>query len=208
MIIEIATSKEDILSIHRLRRQVFQCELGRALPALSVPEGVAAAHLFARAELTGETVAALTIMETTKEVDFYEQFGLRLKPDARVARYTQLAVSKPYRGMDLPLMLILEAHYHFVAPGGFTHTWLLFDADRASNSSLCRRLGFSASSRVFPTPFGVSRILVRDEQSAVCEEALRQTQRYLTAAIRSSSSCHYCTANGDQLNRQSIVLKP
>jgi hypothetical protein len=198
MIIEIATSKEDMLSMHRIRQQVFECEMGLALPALNVPGGVAAAHVIARVELTGEPVAALTVMDTTNEADLREQYGLHLHPVARTARYTQLAVSKPYRGMNLPLMLILKAHYHFIAPGEFTHTWLLFDAKRAANSSLCARLGFSASERAFHSQFGLSRILVRDERSAFSEQAIRQTQQYLVAvAQKNGRSSHgdYCPLN-------------
>jgi len=203
MIIEMATSKEDMLSMSRIRRQVFEYEMGLTLPALSVPEGLDAAHVIARAELTGEPVAALTVVDTTNEVDLCEQYGLCLDPDARTARYTQLAVSKPYRGMNLPLMLILKAHYHFVAPGKFTHTWLLFDAERAANSSLCARLGFSVSERVFHSQFGITRILVRDERSAFCEQAIWQTQQYLVAVAQKnghSSHYDYYPLNHDHLN--------
>src|SRR5215470_13995657 len=194
MIIEMATSKEDMLSMLRIRQQVFEYEMGLTLPALNAPEGVAAAHVIARVELTGEPVAALTVVDTTNEIDLCERYGLRLHPDARTARYTQLAVSKPYRGMNLPLMLILKAHHHFVAPGEFTHTWLLFDAKRAVNSSLCARLGFSASERVFHSQLGINRILVRDERSAFCEQAIRQTQQDLLAvAQKNGRSPHFST---------------
>jgi hypothetical protein len=83
-------------------------------------------------------------------------------------------------------MLIFKAHCHFVAPGKFTHTWLLFDAKRAANSSLCARLGFSVSERVFHSELGVTRVLVRDERSAFCERALRQTQQYLAAVAQNN----------------------
>ena len=191
MIIEIATSEEDLLSMRRIRRQVFEYEMGLALPALSAPEGVAAGHVIARAEATGAPVAALTVVDTTNETDLCGRYGLHLHRDARTARYTQLAVVKPYRGMNLPLMLILKAHYHFVVPGDFTHTWLLFDAERAASSSLCARLCFSASERVFHSQFGINRVLMRDERSAFCEQAIRQTQQYLAAvAQKNGRSSH------------------
>jgi len=186
MIIEMATSKEDMLSMRRIRQQVFEYEMGLTLPALSVPESLAAAHLIARVESTGEPVAALTVVDTTNEADLCERYGLCLGPDPRTARYMQLAVSMPYRGMNLPLKLILEAHYRFVAPGKFTHTWLLFDAERAANSSLCARLGFSASERALHSQFGIRRVLVRDERSAFCEQALRRTQQYLAEAAQNN----------------------
>jgi hypothetical protein len=184
MKIEMVTSEEDMSAMRQIRQQVFEYEMGLTLPALNAPEGVAAAHVIARAELTDEPVAVLTVVDTTNEVDLCEQYGLGLRPDARIARYMQLAVIKPYRGMNLPLMLILKAHFQFVVPGGFTHTWLLFDAKRAANSSLCARLSFSASERVFYSQFGVNRLLVRDERSALCEQAIRRTQQYLAAVAQ------------------------
>jgi hypothetical protein len=202
MIIEMATSEEDIASICRIRRQVFEYEMGLKLPALSLSDGVAVAHVLARLESTGEPVAALTVVDTTKEFDLRHRFGLDLQPQDRLARYTQLAVCKPYRGLNLPLMLILEAHYQFVAPGDFTHTWLLFDAERAAASSLCARLGFSASERVYHSHFGMSRILMREERSSLCQRALWQTQRYLMAESGNgwrSSHYDYNPLNNDQL---------
>jgi hypothetical protein len=191
MIIEMATSEEDLLSMRRIRRQVFEYEMGLALPARLAPEGVAVAHVIARAKATSEPVAALTVVDTTNETDLCERYGLCLHPDARTARYTQLAVVKPYRGMNLPLMLILKAHDYAVAPGGFTHTWLLFDAKRAADSSLCAHLGFSVSERVFHSQFGVTRLLVRDERSTLCEQAIRQTQQYLAAVAQKNGRSSY-----------------
>jgi hypothetical protein len=210
MIIEMATCEEDLLSMRRIRQQVFEYEMGLTLPALNVPEGVPAAHVIARVELTGEPVAALTVMDTTNEAGLLERYGLYLHPDARTARYTQLAVSKPYRGMDLPLRLILKAHSHFVASGEFTHTWLLFDAKRAANSSLCARLGFSASERIFHSQYGINRILVRDEQSAFCEKAIRQTQQYLAAVAGKNghnSRYAYYPLNHDHLTPDAGVRR-
>jgi hypothetical protein len=40
MIIEMATGKEDMLSMRRIRQQVIEYEMGLQLPAQSVPEGV------------------------------------------------------------------------------------------------------------------------------------------------------------------------
>src|SRR5262249_6721304 len=91
---------------------------------------------------------------------------------------------------------------HVVVPGGFTHTWLLFDAKRATNSSLCAHLGFSASEHVFHSQFGVTRLLVRDERSAFCEQAIRQTQQYLVTVTQKSgrnSHCDYGLSNQDYL---------
>ena len=75
----------------------------------------------------------------------------------RVGRYAQMAVLKPYRGLNLPLYLLLEARQLYVLGGGFTHTWLLFRADRAMSTRFCTRLNFSASSRIVQGEEGACR---------------------------------------------------
>jgi hypothetical protein len=96
-----------------------------------------------------------------------------------VARYTQLAVLKPYRGLNLPVRLILEAHRTFVRPKEIRYTWLLFDAARARTSSLCQLLGFSASSRRFLTEYGCSRALTRDESTMQARSCDRTAQSWV-----------------------------
>jgi hypothetical protein len=82
------------------------------------------------------------------------------------ARYTQLAVAPAYRGLNIPMALLREAHVRFVRPGGFDYTWLLFPADRAASSSLCRHLPFGSGARIVSTEYGRSRVLVRNEHGA------------------------------------------
>jgi hypothetical protein len=78
----------------------------------------------------------------------------------------QLAVRKPYRGMNLPVQLVLEGRRQFVLPRRIEHTWLLFNAERARSSSFCRLLGFRASTERFHTEYGLSRVLLHHEWEA------------------------------------------
>ena len=106
---------------------------------------------------------------------------------ARVARYTQLAVLRSYRGLKIPLMLMLEAHRRFVTPRQFDYTWLLFDAERAGVTFMCKRLGFSVT-EAFDTDYGRSRGLVRDERALSSKRAIRQAEEYLEQFLRRLST--------------------
>lgn len=73
-----------------------------------------------------------------------------------MARYTQLAVLRGYRGLKIPLVLMLEAHRRFVAPGRFDYTWLLFDTERAGVAFMSNRLGFTVTDDAFESEYGIS----------------------------------------------------
>jgi hypothetical protein len=79
------------------------------------------------------------------------QYGLRFDPHARVARYTQLVALKPYRGMNMPLRLILEGHRRFVAPGQFDYTWLLWMSYLAPEL-ICRTVRPEYQPQLLDTP--------------------------------------------------------
>src|SRR6267142_5977516 len=89
-----------------------------------------------------------------------------------------MAVLKPYRGLNLPLYLLLEARRLFVV-GNFTHTWLLFRADRAIASRFCRMLDFSASAPIVQGEEGPCRVLLRAERTHRADLADLQTRRFL-----------------------------
>ena len=163
-------------SVCRIREQVFRCEWRVLLPSLSQYSPERQLTLVARDRSTEEAVAALTVVETTNDSEMHNRFGLCSLQSGRTARYTQLAVLKPYRGMNLPARLILAARERFVCPREIRYTWLLFDAEHARASSLCRLLGFHASWRTFLTNYGCSRVLTRDEFSAAAEVCDRQAQ--------------------------------
>jgi hypothetical protein len=118
-------------------------------------------------------------VETTGNKGLHRRFGIAFYEGTQVARYTQLAVLKPFRGMKIPAQLILEARRRFVAPRRFAYTWLLFDADHAKGSSLCTVLGFKADSRTIQTEYGSSRVLVRDETGLAAEQWDRNAANYL-----------------------------
>lgn len=178
IVIKPATSDEDRDAMARIRQEVFEREWGLSLAQLRTYDETIALHLLALAEPGGNPVAALTVVDTSGDRQLHESYGLSFAPQTRAARYTQLAVLKPYRGIDIPVRMILEAHHRFVVPGRFDYTWLLFDARRAVSSSLCQWLAFSASERAFASEYGFSRSLLRDESAPPCKQAIRRVERY------------------------------
>jgi hypothetical protein len=120
--------------------------------------------LIARSRCGGEPVAVLTVIETTNDRELHRRLRLRFPADARIARYTQMAVLKPYRGLNLPVRMVAEAHRQFVVPRRIGHTWLVFNADRAASSSFCRLLGFRPAPGTVSTEYGCSRVLIHNEK--------------------------------------------
>jgi hypothetical protein len=179
IVIEQVKNRKEKAAIWWIRQQVFKREMGLAHARLSVPETPESIHLLARIEQSKEPVGALSVIDTSGNHQLHERYGLKFGPFARVARYTQLAVLRPYRGIDIPLRLMIEAHRLFIVPGGFDYTWLLFDAERSALSSLCRRLAFTPSAQAFLSDFGLTRVLVRDEHTISSKRAVRQTEQYL-----------------------------
>src|SRR5215510_1650437 len=172
IVIKPAISNEERDAMFRIRQEVFEHEWGIALAQLRA-YGETALHLLALVEPGEYPVAVLTVVDTSGDQQLHESYGLSFAPQTRAARYTQLAVLKPYRGIDIPVRMILEAHHRFVVPGRIDYTWLLFDARRAASSSLCQWLAFSASEKAFASEYGFSRSLVRDESAARCKQAIR-----------------------------------
>ncbi len=150
-----------------VREEVFEREWNVCVPLLPPRDDPGMLTLIARPESQSEPAAALTVLETTGDHDLHRRLGLVFPESARVARYTQLAVLKQYRGLNIPVQLVREARRRFVVPRGISYTWLLFDAERARSSSLCRRLGFRASPGTFNTEYGCSRVLSRNDGAAV-----------------------------------------
>jgi hypothetical protein len=74
----------------------------------SLPMSGQRIDLIARVERSGDPVAVLTVVDTTGDAALHERFGLPFSTQDRTARYTQLAVLKPYRELDIPLKLITE----------------------------------------------------------------------------------------------------
>lgn len=186
IVIEPATTSRDQAALRRIRRQVFQREMSIVLRQSDSMDKATALHLLARVEPGGDPVGTLTVVDTSENDRLHESYGLGFGQRERVVRYTQLAVLKPYRGRHIPLMLMLEAHRRFVAPMQFHYSWLLFDAERAGSSLMCRLLCFTPTEHSFLSEYGLCRALVRDERTRCCIEALRQAEEYL----KSSSNEH------------------
>ena len=188
IIIEPVTNGADETAMLRIRRRVFEQEMGIALTRLNGFDSSAVLHLLARVGHAGDPVATLSVVETSGDRELHEGYGLKFDPDARVARYTQLAVLRPHRGYNIPLMLMLEAHRRFVAPSQFDYTWLLFDAERAASSFMCKWLSFASGERTFASEYGHSRTLLRDERAPASEQAIWRTEQYIGLMFRTFSS--------------------
>jgi hypothetical protein len=86
------------------------------------------------------------------------------------------------------MRLILEAHHRYVAKQMIHHTWLLFDAARASTSMLCTLLGFQSAAPLVRSEYGPSRLLVRDELSITAQRGNQRGWAYLAALAASNSA--------------------
>lgn len=175
---QVTNNSEEMDAMYRIRHEVFEREHGVALAQLQVFDQTNAFHLLARAEPGGKPAATLTVVDTSGNHQLHESYGLKFDPRARAARYTQLAVLEQYRGMGLPLRLVFEAHHRFIVPGQFDYSWLLFDAERAAVSSLCRQFAFTPSLDAFPSEYGLARSLVRDESAPRSRQAVQQVKQY------------------------------
>jgi hypothetical protein len=179
IIIETVRAVEDEAAMRRIRREVFEDELGIALAPPEVSDRDAGAHLLARAWPRRDPVGTLSLIDTSGDEQLHAGHNLGFGPGARAARFTHLAVLRPFRGRSIPLLMMLEAHRLFVAPRRFDHTWLLFDAERAPNSFLSRLLGFTPKAEIFVSEYGRRCPLVRDEHSFDAARALRRAEEFL-----------------------------
>lgn len=180
IVVEQVTNDSDVDAIRRIRHQVFEQELGIKLAFSGESENGHTTYLLARAGLDQEPVGCLCVLDTSGDSELHAKFGLKFGPRARVARYTHLAVLKPYRGMNVPLALMVKAHHSVIVPRQFDYTWLLFDAERAGDSFLSRRLCFKPLPETFVSEFGCRCPLVRDERSPYARQAIRQSEEHLT----------------------------
>jgi hypothetical protein len=161
IVIEVVQSAAQQASAARVRSEVFEREWGFRIPEVNPLTDSQALHLLAK--INEETVAALTVIDTTGDDSLHARYCLPFSAKVRAARYTQLAVLKPFRGLNIPLALIAEGHRQFVGPCGYDYTWLLYNAERAETCSLRRLFGFEVSRQVLMTEYGLSKLLVRSE---------------------------------------------
>lgn len=182
--IEPVDSRQDRRAAFRIREQVFEREMGIAVPRLDLSSHTGALHLLARVGPSAEAAGVLSIVDTSGDGELHSLHGLALDAGAKVARYTQLAVLSQYRGMNVPMIMMLEAHGRFVEPQRFSYTWLLFDAERVASSFLCRRLGFIAMNTVSLSEYGRTRALVRDENQPSSIQASIKARQYVEEYVR------------------------
>lgn len=179
IIVEQVTTDADVDAFMQIRHQVFLREMGITLPAFGASENGHATYLVARGVADKEPVGSLCVLDTSDEHQLHESFGLKFAPQARVARYTQLAVLKPYRGMNIPLSMMIEAYRRVIIPLQFDYTWLLFDVERAANSFLVNQLGFNALPQTFVSEYGCRCPLVRNERAQESVRCIGVAQLYL-----------------------------
>lgn len=175
--IEQIANSEDVAAMLEVWKEVFEREMGIVLPHDYASSNTS--HWISRLEQSREPVGTLSVLDTSDQHQLHDSLGLRLDPQARVARFTHLAVLKPYRGKNIPLAMMLEAHRSMIVPGQFDNTWLLFDVERAANSFLSRQLGFTLLPQTFVSEYGCRCPLVRNERSQEGRRTIRQAELYL-----------------------------
>lgn len=177
IVISQTASNEDIAEMLEVWEQVFVREMGVVLPRDSAPGNIS--HWLARSALSKKVVGTLSIVDTSDQHKLHDSLGLGFDRQARVARFTHLAVLKPYRGRKIPLAMMLEAHRSAIVPGQFDHTWLLFDVEKAARSFLSLQLGFKPLPQTFVSEYGCRCPLVREEHTPEAELFIQQAERYL-----------------------------
>lgn len=170
---------EDTAAMLLIRRAVFEDEMGIKLDPLQRSENGHVTYLLARVGPNQEPVGCLCVLDTSGNHQLHEELGLKFDPQARVARYTLLAVLKPYRGMNIPLAMMVEAYRTVIVPRRFDFTWLLFDIEKAASSFLSRQLGFTLLPQTFVSEYGRRCPLVRDENVPQAQQVIDQAETYL-----------------------------
>jgi hypothetical protein len=179
IVIEPVNGEEAEAAMWQVRREVFEREMGIQLAPPGLSDRNVVAHLLARTHPGRRAVGTLSVVDTSGDRRLHDGHNLGFEPGARAARFTHLAVLRPLRGRHIPLMMMLEAHRLFVAPGGYDYTWLLFDAERAPASFLTRLLGFTPKADVFVSEYGRRCPLVRDERAEESRRTIRLAEQFL-----------------------------
>jgi hypothetical protein len=187
IVIKPVVKVDDEAAMLWVRHQVFEREMGLTPIQLRLNDKPNALHLLARVGPEGDPVATLSVIETSDDHQLHKNYDLNFGLHTRAARYTQLAVLKPYRGMNLPMRLMLEAHSRFVVPHLFDYTWLLFDAERAASSILCKWMAFTIGDQIYPTEFGFHRTMVRKEATPYSTQTILRAEKYLNGSAYAGS---------------------
>jgi len=173
LFVEPVRDQEAYRLLCSVRKGVFQQEFGMTLAPLGFarpPEGL---HLIGRLGPGGKAVAALTVLNTTGNDALHSQYGLCFPPGASVARYTQMAVLKKYRGRHIPLSMLFEANVRFTAPYGIDYTWMIIGAQQ-KHSIFCKLLGYTPGVQPIHGEMGISWAMVKKELPRNSAESTRE----------------------------------
>jgi len=139
--------------------------------------------VIARVLPSGDPIATVSVLDTTGEPALGRTYGLSFSRTDRVVRYTHMAVLDAYRGLNLPLYMLLEARRLCVVPRDFEYTWLLFPRHRAAASLYHTLLSFTAGPEIVESEQGPSCVLSRDEKSHEAEWADAQAASFLARTL-------------------------
>jgi GNAT superfamily N-acetyltransferase len=182
VVVEEARSRVELEAAQDLENRVFRREKGIHLPPLAAGPQSNVFRLIALDASGSEPIGTVAVVESGPECPVFRRYGAFIaNRPGRVARYTRLAVLPEHRGHNLSMRLILEAHHRYVAKQMIHHTWLLFDAARASTSMLCTLLGFQPAAPLVRSEYGPCRLLVRDELSITAQRGNQRGWAYLAA---------------------------
>jgi len=161
--IESVTTNQQWNEMCSVRTQVFSTEYRFAFSPLSAPGETGVWHFLARNN--HETIGTLSVVDTTGDYDVHQRYRLPFDENERAARYSQLAILKPYRSRGIFKMLIDMAQNAVIRPNKFAIGWLLYPATHARSSILIRDLGFTVEAPLLTTEFGSCHVLIRREAS-------------------------------------------
>jgi acyl carrier protein len=159
--IEMATTNQQWAEILGIRTQVFTIECELSFKHLPGPGEPGVWHFLARDKQ--DPVGTLSVVDTTTDRHLHQRYRLNFGKNARVARYTQLAILKPYRRRGIFKMLVERAQKTVISQQGFTFGWLLYPASQGQSPMLTESLGFTAKAPFLKTEFGHCHVLVRQE---------------------------------------------
>lgn len=177
IVIEEIANSEDVAAMFEVWKQVFEREMSITLPQEQEPGNIS--HWLARLKQSRQVIGTLSVVDTSGRHQLHDSLGLGFDSQARVARFTHLAVLKHFRGLNIPLAMMLEAHHSVIVPGRFDYTWLLFDVEKAANSFLSRQLGFTLLPQTFVSEYGCRCPLVRNERTHEAARVIRTAESYL-----------------------------
>ena len=96
VLIETVTTGEDEAAMRRIRREVFEREMGINLGGAARAGEGKMSHLLARACPGREAVGTLSVLDTSGDGLMHEGHDLGFGPGARAARFTHLSVLRPF----------------------------------------------------------------------------------------------------------------